>query len=181
MNIVATLLALHTPRLVRDRVLDELAAATAAGFGSDVPALDGASRNDRLAAYARFTRREAERAFREGRDLDELQTRLRGEAFALGERMRRLLGVEGVADTMAAARTLYRMIDIDFSGTPRGEITVRRCFFRDYYTPEVCRLISAIDEGVLAGLSGGGHLEFSQRLTEGADRCLACFTQEKPS
>ena len=142
---------------------------------------DGASGNERLAAYARFTRREAERALHDGRDLDELQAHLRAEAFALGERMRRLLGVDGVEETMTAARTLYRMIDIDLSGTPQGEITVRRCFFSDYYTPEVCRLISAIDEGVLAGLAGGGHLAFSQRITEGADRCLACFTQEAPS
>lgn len=181
MNLVATLLALHTPGFVRERVLDELATATAAGFGCDAPVLDGASGGERLAAYARFTRREAERAFHDGRDLDVLRARLRAEALALGQRMRRLLGVKGVAETMAAARTLYRMIDIDLSGTPQGDITVRRCFFSDYYTPDVCRLISAIDEGVLAGLAGGGTLEFGQRITEGHDRCLARFTQEEPS
>jgi hypothetical protein len=178
-NILATLLRLHTPGPVRERVLDELFAATAAGFGCDVPPMTGLSGNARLAAYARFTREQADRAVREERDLDVVQARLRREAFALGDRMRGLLGVEGVAETMAAARTLYRMIDIDLSATPEGDVTIRRCFFSDYYTPDTCRLISALDEGILAGLAGGGQFEFSQRITEGHGTCRALFTREE--
>jgi hypothetical protein len=54
-----------------------------------------------------------------------------------------------------------------------GEITVRRCPFSDVYSVEVCRLVGALDSGLLAGLSGGDRLEFTQRITEGAPCCLA--------
>ena len=181
MNLLARLLDLHTPGLVKERVLEELFAATAAGFGCAAPAVTGLPYDERLAAYARFTRDEAERAIREGRDLADIQTGLRREAFALGRRLRDILGVEGPDEALAIARPLYRAIGIDFRGTPAGEVTVRRCFFRDFYTPDVCRLISALDEGVLAGLAGGGRLVFSQRLTEGYDYCRARFTAEEGS
>jgi hypothetical protein len=178
MNLLVTLLHLYTPGFVRERVLDELFVATANGFACEVPVTAGLTGNAKLAAYARFTREQADRAIRDGRDLDAIGASLRGEAFALGQRMRSLLGVEGVAGVTAAAHMLYHMIDVDFSATPEGEVTVRRCFFSDYYTPDVCRLVSALDDGILAGLAGGGHLEFSQRITEGHDRCLARFSQE---
>ena len=74
---------------------------------------------------------------------------------------------------MAAARVVYGLLDIDLRGTPDGEITVRRCAFSDSYSPEVCRLVSALDTGLLAGLSGGDRLEFTQRITEGGPCCLA--------
>jgi hypothetical protein len=179
MNLLARLLDFHTPGLVKERILDELVAATAAGFGRAAPATGGLPYDERLAVYARFTRDEAERTIREGRDLAETEIRLRREAFALGRRLRGILGVEGPVEALAVARPLYRAIGIDFRGTPDGEVTVRRCFFRDFYTPEVCRLISALDEGVLAGLAGGGHLVFSQRLTEGHDCCRAHFAAEE--
>jgi hypothetical protein len=38
----------------------------------------------------------------------------------------------------------------------------------------VCALVSALDRGLLAGLTCGGELEFRQRITEGADSCRAC-------
>ena len=74
---------------------------------------------------------------------------------------------------MAAARMVYELLDIDFRGTGQGEITVRRCAFSDIYSAEVCWLVSALDTGLLAGLSGGDRLEFSQRITESAPTCLA--------
>lgn len=181
MNVLARLLDLHTPGLVKEWILEELLAATAAGFGRDAPPMSGLPYQQRLAAYARFTRDEAERAIREGRDLPAIETRLRREAVALGRRLRGVLGVEGPAEALAVARPLYLAIGIDFRGTSTGEVTVCRCFFSDFYAPAVCRLISALDEGVLAGLAGGGRLVFSQRLTEGHDCCRARFTTEEAS
>jgi hypothetical protein len=179
MNLLARLLDLHTPDLVKERILDELFAATAAGFGRAAPATTGLPYDERLAAYARFTRDEAEQAIREGRDLVEVQNRLRREAFALGQRLRDIFSVAGPDEALVVARPLYRAIGIDFRGTPAGEVTVSRCFFRDFYTPEICRLISVLDEGVLAGLAGGGQLVFSQRLTEGYGCCRARFIAEE--
>lgn len=181
MNLLARLLDLYAPGLAKNRILDELIAATATGFGRAMPEVAGRSYDERLTIYARFTRDETERAMREGQDLEGIQIRLRREAFVLGQRLRGILGVEGPGEALAAARPLYRAIGIDFRGTPTGEVTVCRCFFRDFYTPEVCRLASALDEGVLAGLAGGGRLVFSQRMTDGHDCCRAHFTAEEAS
>jgi hypothetical protein len=79
---------------------------------------------------------------------------------------------------MAAARFLYGMIGIDFRGSPDGEVRVTSCLFSNYYTPSVCLLISALDEGLLSGLSGGGTLTFTRRLTEGHLCCEARFEFE---
>jgi hypothetical protein len=175
MNILIRLLDLHTPDLVKHRVLDALFDATATGFGCDTPRTEGRPYPERLAAYARFTRAQADRAIDEGCDLDELRARLRRVAFLWGRRLRRILGVNGTAAAMATARPLYRTLGIDFHGTADGDITIRGCFFCDVYTARVCHLISAIDEGVLAGLAGDGRLVFSQRITEGAGMCRARF------
>lgn len=179
MNLLATLLNLHTPEFVRDRVLDELFAATAAGFGCDAPVTTGLPVHAKLAAYARFTREQSDRVVREGKDIEAISTRLRGDAVAIGTRMRGLLGIDGDADTATALRMLYRMIDIDLTATPSGDVTVRRCFFSDYYAPETCRLVSALDEGVIVGLAGEGHLRFSARITEGCEACRARFTRKE--
>jgi hypothetical protein len=113
----------------------------------------------------------------------------------------RLLYVRTVEETMAAGRLLYRMLGIDFQGDARGEVprrgrsprrwpsgystreegergevTIARCYFSSYYSPQVCRLMSAMDQGLFAGLSGGGRLIFMTRITEGYDHCQAQFT-----
>lgn len=179
MNVLARLLAVHMPGPVKSRILDELFRATARGFDRVAPPTTGQSPDGRLAAYARFTRDEAERAIGSGQDLTDLRARLRAEAYALGLRLRGVLGVEGRAEALVVARPLYHAIGIDFRGTPAGDVTVRRCYFADRYTPGVCGLVSALDEGLLAGLAGGGRLEFTQRLTEGADQCRARFAVEE--
>ena len=76
---------------------------------------------------------------------------------------------------MIMGKILYEMLGIEFLDTGQGTITIPKCFFSQYYTDQICQLISALDEGVLAGLSGGGRLDFSQRLTEGNDCCKAQF------
>jgi hypothetical protein len=73
------------------------------------------------------------------------------------------------------ARLLYGILSIDFQGAPDGDIVINRCFFSRDYTPKTCALMSGLDEGVLAGLSGGGRLEFSARITENKAVCRARF------
>jgi hypothetical protein len=179
MNVPARLLAVHTPGFVKGRILDELLAATARGFGVATPTTAGLSADARLAAYARFTRDEAARAIDRDDEPPVIRARLRGEAYVLGLRLRGILGVEGRAEALAVARPLYDAIGIDFRGTPAGDVTVSRCYFADLYSPAVCGLVSALDEGLLAGLAGDGRLTFSERLTEGAGRCRARFVAEE--
>jgi hypothetical protein len=77
---------------------------------------------------------------------------------------------------MVAARAVYRVLDIDLRGSPAGEVVVARCSFARIYSPEVCALMSSLDSGLFAGLTGGRRLTFSLRLTEGAPACAATLT-----
>jgi hypothetical protein len=74
---------------------------------------------------------------------------------------------------MEMSSILYQILGIDFEGDTSGEVTIKKCFFSDYYSQQVCQIISSLDEGVAAGLSGGGNLSFSGRITEGKDCCRA--------
>jgi hypothetical protein len=164
---------LHLPGPARRAALRELFAVTADAFGSPAPALAGLGEDELLRRYARFTAGQAEAAIRDGRDLAALQRRLEAAARALGTGLRARLRLATTQDAMDAARVAYRLLGIDFAGTAAGQVTIRRCFFSDLYSVQVCRLAGALDAGLLAGLSGGGRLEFSQRITESAPCCLA--------
>ena len=104
------------------------------------------------------------------------ERRLFDGSVRLGREIGRTLGVSTPQEVMAAARILYRCLEIDFRGDAGGDIIIRQCFFSRFYSSEVCRLMSSLDAGILSGLAGGGGLEFAERLTEGRDRCLARFS-----
>jgi hypothetical protein len=94
-------------------------------------------------------------------------------AYALGESLRRRLGVRTRIEALRAARVAYRMIAIDLRADERGDVVADRCAFAAWYSPGVCRLMSSLDAGLIAGLTDGGRLTFSERITEGKPRCLA--------
>lgn len=161
----------------RRREIEKLFARTAAAFYSPVPPGGARGARGRLREYALFTRDRAEAALQGGGELRTVDSRLFGAARALGSGYRLRLKVRGTRDAMAAARLIYRNLGIDFRGSAEGAVRIRRCAFAAVYTPRVCALMSALDRGLLAGLTGGGALEFRQRITEGADSCRACFRE----
>jgi hypothetical protein len=163
---------------IRRRALRRLASATAEGFGVSMPSGRGLSYRRYLQCYAQFTRDAAVRALEQGEDLNVLRTRLRANSFALGDSLRKHLYLRSRRAVMTAARLLYRIIGIDLRGSSGGQVRVMRCFFSSYYTPSVCLLISALDDGLLSGLAGGGSLTFQYRLTEGHPCCEARFAFE---
>ena len=171
----------HTPTIVKRQALVQLFRATASAFQADMPRLAGLSREQCLLAYARFTADQADEALRQGGDLSALQERLYQNAYRLGRTPGWLLRVRSVDDVMALGRSLYDILDIDFDGSGSGsvsgsgEITISRCYFSSYYSPEVCQVMSAMDRGLLAGLAGGGELVFVERITEGQPCCRARF------
>jgi hypothetical protein len=173
MSLALRLLDGHVPAVARRAALRRLFAITAVGFGRPVPPLGGLDADGLLRRYAQFTRDQAEAALRDRRDLPALHDRLERGTRALGARLRARLRLRTTEDAMAAARMAYGLLDIDLRGSSHGEITVRRCPFSDVYSVEICRLVGALDSGLLAGLSGGDRLEFTQRITEGAPCCLA--------
>jgi hypothetical protein len=164
----------------RKPVVDLLFARTAEAFAAPLPQLRSLAGCEVLLAYAEFTALAAVGAttLPEG---NEAERRLFDTAEAVGERLRRLFGVCSMADAMAIARWCYRVLDIDFHGNARGEVRIPRCSFSRHYSPAACKAMSALDIGLLAGLTGGGRLVFSQRLTEGFSCCRARILTEPPA
>jgi hypothetical protein len=169
------------PNFLKKRKLAELFSLTGRAFDENQPSAKGLSLRQMRRLYAEFSRAAAERALTDPSKAAEAERRLFEGAVDLGRAIRDELHVATPGEVMAAARILYRGLGIDFKGSKAGEIVIRRCSFEPFYRPEICRLMSRLDAGMLAGLAGGGRLEFTERLTDGAGRCRARFTfREEP-
>jgi len=162
------------PGFVKKKKLDELFRATALAFQTEPPVARG-SFAQRLSKYALFTRDQAKRRQESGRSTEEVKSRLYENSHVMGHQLRKSLHITTWEKSIAAMEVIYKLIGIDFQYGARGEITISKCFFSEYYSPEVCRLISSMDEGLAAGLSGGGRLCFKQRITEGNSCCKGYF------
>jgi hypothetical protein len=170
MSLLLKILPHNLPTFIREEILTELFKATADAFECPAPALDHLSYNGRLRTYALFTREQADKALQTGRDVSTLKTQLYMNACPLGRRLREWFAVDTIKEVMALGQILYRAIGVEIQGDTRGNVTVKRCYFSQFYSRPVCELISALDDGVFSGLSGGGRLAFSERLTEGAEQ-----------
>lgn len=173
MNLALAMLDIYVPVPVRKKALRDLFSVTAQAFGVAMPPTRGFSTRRLLQAYARFTREESERLWAEKRDQSEVERRLFRNARDLGARLRDRLRVRSLDEAIRLSRILYKVLGISFEGRPDGQVIIRDCAFSRFYTGRVCRLISALDAGAAAGISGGGKLEFTQRITEGHDCCRA--------
>jgi hypothetical protein len=169
-------LELHIPAWVARSALRRLFAATASAFGCDPVDLRGLTHRELLERYAAFTTRRAERVLADPSEAEAVARRMWRNAYELGESLRRRLGVHRRAEARRAARVAYRMLAIDLRVGEQGQVVVDRCAFAAWYPPRVCRLMSSLDAGLLAGLTHGGHLRFSERITEGRPRCLASIS-----
>jgi hypothetical protein len=173
MKILFKILPQNLPDFIREEILTELFQATADAFECLVPALDHLSYEECLRTYALFTREQAEKALQSGRDVAAIKTELYQNAYPLGRKLRKWFGVDSMQEVMALAQILYRAIGVEIRGDTQGDVTVTHCYFSQFYSGPVCDLISALDNGLFSGLSEGGRLTFSERLTEGAACCRA--------
>jgi len=171
MNIALNVLKLYFPGFLKKRTLTELSDLTAKAFGVVGPQIQGLSYGRMLEAFAVFTAGEAGRLSADSPEWKATKARLYEYAHDLGCRLRRKLRLRDPRDVLKMTRLLYKMLGIDFAGKADGEVIIRRCYFSRFYTGPVCRVISSLDQGVAAGLSGGGRLEFSGRITEGQGCC----------
>jgi hypothetical protein len=179
MNILVAILKYYSPEFIKKRVLNELFVITARAFGCAVPSLKGFSYAGLLKQYALFTRVAAEESLRHNHDLQAIRNRLFDQACQLGRELRKKFNIRTDEEVMELGQKLYDILGIEFRGNSQGAVTIRKCFFSEYYSSQVCQLISALDEGVLAGLSGGGQLNFSQRITDGKNCCQALFVSRE--
>jgi hypothetical protein len=172
MGLLLTASRLYIPRYLQRRKIRELFVTTAAAFESPMPSLKGLNLDECLTQYALFTRQNAERALEQKTELS-TKNRLYQGSWQSGRKIREDFKINTNEEIMRMSEVIYRILRIDFQGDSKGDILIKRCLFSRYYSADVCRIISSLDEGLLAGLSGGGKLEFSQRITEGQGCCRA--------
>lgn len=175
MSLIVKALQLYVPQTVKKQRLERLFTLTADAFQAQSPDTSGLSFDEALLQYALFTREEAEKAIRRSDGLPVIRDRLYRSARQMGQELRNTLRVGTPQQAASAFQLLYRVLGIESSAHFPGEVLITRCFFSRFYSAEVCQLISALDAGVAAGLSGGGSLTFDQRITEGSECCRARF------
>lgn len=152
--------------------LQQLMNLTARAFGVAPIRLWPLPCDEALRVYAAFTRNNLQ----QGVDRRLLQ-RMGEEACKMGRLLRLGFCVRHQTDVEQLTTALYRHIGIQLEGHIPGELCFRRCFFSQYYTPETCLAASALDEGIMRGLTGNGKLTFQQRITEGCACCKAVFNK----
>ncbi len=164
----------YVPTWCKKKQVEVLFRITADALESPMPETSRLGYKGLLQSYAAFTSDEVLR-LKEGEGFDAAKQRLYDEAYALGQKLRRLLRV-GDSDAYRLVALLYKNIEIEIQGSIPGELTVPRCFFSDTYIPEVCEFMSALDNGIIGGICNGGELVFNERITEGSCCCKAVFT-----
>jgi hypothetical protein len=182
MNLLLKIAQIYIPGFIKKKKLLELFEITAQAFQCDVPGLKGNSYDDFLKDYAEFTKTKAEEALRRHHELEAIKKRLYQNAYQLGQKLKKDFRIKSSADVMTMSKILYQMLGIEFQGNLAGDVVIKRCFFSQFYSSQVCQIISALDEGVAAGLSGGGKLTFIERITDSKNCCQAkfVFTSMKP-
>lgn len=175
MNLIALALTAYVPMRIKRQKLNSLFEATATAFGVRVPGIEHLSFEECLEKYATFTKVEVETRLRSGEDMQTVRKSLYLHAFRLGNELRQQLRLTSNQEVLMVGRALYRAIGIDFEGSITGCVVIRSCFFSQFYSEAVCGVMSSLDEGIAAGLSAGGKLSFTQRLTQGRHCCEAFF------
>jgi hypothetical protein len=172
-------LELFIPGFIKRMVLCRLITLSADSFECPVPQLKGLSADELLKNYARFTESIINERLSQNIDRSALKNRLYRNAFQAGQILRGKFGLTDRNDVVKFMRFLYRIIKIDLQSDLQGNgIIISQCFFSRYYSSEVCQMMAALDQGLAAGLSGGEHLEFRERITDGCEFCQA-YWQEK--
>jgi hypothetical protein len=175
MGLLVSVLQLHTPEFIRKMALMQLCKFTAAAFNADVPRLANLNSEECLARYARFAATQAGQRMHEGREIATLEKRLYDNAFEMGKQQRPWFRPRNMQEMMTVGRVLYRMLQIDFQGDANGDVLIASCYFSCFYSCEVCQLMSSMDRGLFGGLSNGGQLTFTARITEGQTCCRGHF------
>ncbi len=172
---ILKIMQVYIPGFIKKQKLKELFLLTADAFSCDAPEIKHDSFEQGLTTYALFTKEQAEAYLKTGQPLEVVKKRLYLNSLAWGKDLRKLIGVKTWEDAASAMQVIYKMIGIDFHCDNDGNVIINQCFFHQHYSYEVCQIISALDDGVAAGLSDGGSLQFQQRITEGYECCKGRF------
>ena len=169
------ILHIYIPNFIKKQKLKELFNLTAAAFQSEMPNIQGLSYQKLLIKYALFTKQLAESYLQSGKSVEAVKERLYNNTYILGQDLRKSLNIKTQKQAELALEIIYNLIGIEFQCNRLGEIEIRQCFFSKYYSSDICKLISSLDEGLAAGLTDGGSICFSHRITEGSSCCKGYF------
>lgn len=172
MNLLLTIAGIYLPSFIKTKKLKELFELTAEAFQCELPSIGKLSYKNCLKAYAEFSNTKSEEIIKSSSKINEIKKRLYKNAYELGNKLRKDFHIKSYNDAIQCSKILYKILKIDFSANTSGEVIIRSCFFSQHYSPEVCEIISSLDEGVAAGISGGS-LVFKERITEGNSCCVA--------
>lgn len=151
---------------------------TARAFGKHPKRLWTCPPDAALQTYAEYTSEH----LRSGVSTELLQ-RMNDEAYNMGCMLRRLFFVRSTKRAHRLIIALYRNIGIHLSFSSGEQLCFHRCYFSRHYTPAVCLAASALDDGIIRGITAqsDSRLHFTQRITEGCSCCLATFEEINPS
>lgn len=175
MKITIKFLQFHMPQAVKKLQLQLFLKMSAEAFGCNRPDIKGKPYEEALRIFAVFTTVQTEKTLRDKENAGLVYQELRNQAFHMGLRLSKMMCLSKQEDIVALIQLLYRNIGIELEENSPGNILIRRCYFSDFYSASVCGFISAMDDGIFAGLNGGGKLEFQKRITEGNSCCQAYF------
>jgi hypothetical protein len=159
----------NMPGLFKRRKLKELVLFTARAFSARPPDVLHFSFARILHEFAVFTGKEAKAAIA-AQNEGIVAERLFTEASAFAANLRKLAHLASHHESLRLLKILYQLIGIDMC-IAGHEIRITCCYFSQFYSPDICRLISSLDAGIVHGLTSGGQLTFSKRITEGHACC----------
>jgi hypothetical protein len=171
------IIQIYVPEFIKKRKLSELFNLTADAFQCEPPELRGLSFAECLSKYALFTKEQAESYLTGGAPVEEVKHRLYQNSCIFGQSLRKSLHIAEWEESVKALGIIYKLIGIEFHYEGRDEFIIKQCFFSRYYIKETCMIISSLDEGMAAGISGGGRLCFNSRITEGFGCCKGFLGQ----
>ncbi len=173
MNLPLSLAGIYLPPSFAKRRLVHLVAVTADAFQSPAPDFRGLSYRESLTAFAVFSRDCAEACLSLPDGAATVRSRLFGAAQTMGQDLRREFRVASEQDVASALRISYKALGIEFEAAGYGEVVIPRCLYSAYYSGPMCRIMEALDHGLVCGLSRGGRITFTGRITEGCPACRA--------
>jgi len=181
MSLILNLLSFYIPERVKNKRIYELFKVTADAFNLKMPKFDlnKISREKLLKEYALFTKEKTTSFIKtygiDSKEITELKSRLYESSYEMGKKIKKNLKIKDSEEILKVMKLIYKIIRIDFEEGKNGVVIINNCFFSSYYNQDICMVISSLDEGLAAGISGGCKLAFFQRITSGKDFCSAHF------
>jgi len=177
MSLRLWILERYLPAPLERGVLRQLVRTTADAFGVPSPPVADAG-STFVPAFAQFTRTATEGLVAGSPQADRVRRRLYDGARAIGRSIRRRAAIRTPEEAVRALRLIYRVIGIDLHvDLATRELIVRRCEFSSLYTPAVCHFVSALDAGLVHGISDRWSVAFDDRITDGAAACRGRLTE----